>query len=145
MSKVVASFNMSSAVRSIRNSIKDRYIESVQTPGVKTEIYTKIYNDMINDVPVDTGALQLSPLTEGGTEYTGEGRVDKAPHYAHGDITDEGIIFNPYSERKRKGTVYYADDVKNFHPAESLQSTFSKPSNLEAVRSVIVREMNKNG
>ena len=145
MAKVVASFNMSSAVRSIRNSIKDKYIESVQTPGVKTEIYTEIYNNMMDDVPVDTGALQLSPLTDGGTEYVGRGSVDKAPHYAHGDITDEGIIFNPFSERKRKGTVYYASEVKNFHPAESLQSAFSKPTNREAVQRVIVREMNENG
>lgn len=145
MSKVKVHINFSSAVRSLRNTIKKKYIASVQTPGVKTEIYTNIYSAVADKIPEDTGALKYSPLTGGTAEYMGNSKYKKYknnPHYAQGDITDEGLEFNPYSiEKDSDGqTVYYAKSVTDFKPYQWIKER--SPFVREIVKDTIVKEMN---
>ena len=125
----------------IRKVIKDRYIESVNRPGVKTEIYTDLYDMIVDTIPEDTGALRYSPLSGEGGEYMGEGKRSRSPHYASGHIDDKGIYFNPYSVDNKTGEPeYYASNVKNFRPYVSINER--KESAYERIKDIIVREMN---
>lgn len=141
MSSVNIRIDMRPYTGKIRKLVKDKYIESVSRPGVKTEIYTDLYDMIVDTIPQDTGALRYSPLAEGSSEYMGQGRKDKSPHYASGHIDDSGIYFNPYVITKRTGeTRYYASNVKNFTPHKSINAR--KTDAYERIKDIIVREMN---
>ena len=125
----------------VRKLVKDKYVESVNRPGVKTEIYTDLYDMIVDKIPIDTGALRYSPLTGGSSEYMGNGKRDKSPHYASGKITDKGLYFNPYVVDKKTGeTVYYASNVKGFKPYAYINA--NKTDAYERIKNIIVKEMN---
>ena len=141
MSSVNVRIDMRPYTAKIRMLIKDKYIESVNRPGVKTEIYTDLYDMIVDNIPMDTGALKYSPLTGGSAEYMGVGKRDKDPHFASGDITDKGIYFNPYSIKKKTGEQeYYAANVKNFKPYIDINA--NKADAYERIKEIIVKEMN---
>lgn len=141
MASVNVRIDMRPYTAKIRKLIKNKYIESVGRPGVKTEIYTDLYDMIVDTIPEDTGALKYSPLTGGSAEYMGEGKRNKDPHFASGNITDKGIYFNPYAIKKKTGeTEYYASNVKNFKPYVSINE--NKANAYERIKQIIVREMN---
>lgn len=141
MSSVNVRIDMRPYTGKIRRLIKDKYIESVNRPGIKTEIYTDLYDMIIDTIPEDTGALKYSPLMGGGSEYMGTGKRSKSPHFASGNITDKGIYFNPYSVKSKTGeTEFYALNVKNFRPYASIND--NKESAYERIKGIIVKEMN---
>lgn len=141
MANVNVRIDMRTYTARVRKLVKDRYIESVNRPGVKTEIYTDLYDMIIDTIPEDTGALRYSPLTGGSDEYMGLGKKSKAPHYASGNITDKGIYFNPYAIKPKTGeTEFYASNVKNFRPYASINS--NKALAYERIKNIIVGEMN---
>lgn len=141
MSSVNVRIDMRTYTAKIRRLIRDRYIESVNRPGVKTEIYTSLYDMIVDDIPQDTGALKYSPLTGGSAEYMGVGTRNKNPHYASGNIDDKGIYFNPYAIDKKTGeTEYYASNVKNFKPYAAINE--NKTSAYDRIKDIIVKEMN---
>lgn len=141
MASVNVRIDMRTYTARIRKLVKDKYIESVARPGVKTEIYTDLYDMIVDSIPEDTGALKYSPLTGGNPEYMGEGKKNKEPHYASGNITDKGIYFNPYAIKKKTGEEeYYASNVKNFHPYQDINA--NKSDAYERIKHIIVREMN---
>ena len=144
MASVKVHIDMRPYTNKIRKNVKDRYIESVTKPGVKTEIYETIYDNVISDsVPVDTGALFQSPLMAGGVEEMGTSKKHpkyKGVHYAHGDINDKGIMFDPYTVTKNEGEVHYASDVESFKPYAVIND--SKERAYEHIKDIIVREMN---
>ena len=141
MSSVNVRIDMRPYTAKIRMLIKDRYIESVNRPGVKTEIYTDLYDMIVDQIPIDTGALRYSPLAGGGDEFMGIGKKNKEQHFASGDITDKGLYFNPYAIKKKTGEQeFYASNVKNFKPYELINE--SKADAYERIKQIIVREMN---
>lgn len=141
MSSVNVRIDMRTYTARIRKLVKDKYIESVNRPGVKTEIYTDLYDMIVDSIPEDTGALKYSPLTGGSAEYMGLGTKSRAPHYASGNIDDKGIYFNPYAENLKTGeTEYYASNVKNFTPYKDINA--NKSDAYERIKHIIVREMN---
>lgn len=141
MSDVNVRIDMRTYTAKIRKLVKNKFIQSVSRPGVKTEIYTDLYDMILDSIPQDTGALKYSPLAGGGVEYMGLGTKSKEPHYASGDITDTGIYFSPYAIKKKTGEQeYYASNVKNFKPYASINA--NKADAYERIKSIIVREMN---
>jgi hypothetical protein len=141
MASVNVRIDMRPYTSKIHRVIKDKYVESVSRPGVKTEIYTELYDMIVDTIPQDTGALAYSPLAGGGAEYMGVGKRSKADHYASGDITDKGIYFNPYSIKQKTGeTIYYASQVDKFRPYMSINE--NKEGAYERIKNIIVREMN---
>ena len=141
MADVNVRIDMRPYTAKIRKLVKNKYIESVTRPGVKTEIYTDLYDMIIDAIPQDTGALRYSPLTGGSAVYMGDGTRNKEPHYASGNITDKGIYFNPYAIKKKTGEQeYYASNVKNFKPYVSINE--NKATAYERIKQLIVREMN---
>jgi hypothetical protein len=140
MANVSVRIDMRPYTGKIRRVIKNKCIESVNRPGVKTEIYTDLYDMILDAIPEDTGALKYSPLAGEGGTYMGDGKRDKSPHYASGNINDKGIYFNPYSEKKTGEVVYYASNVKNFKPYISINE--NKSDAYERIKSIIVKEMN---
>lgn len=115
-------------VSSLRYRIKDVAIKSVTEPGVKTAIYEDIYYELLSgEVPIDTGALDVSPSLYGAIEYIGQGETDKRPHYAQGDINDTGIWYDPYSVSTRTGLeTHYAGYVLRGidHPNHLIKSNY---------------------
>ena len=141
MANVNVRVDMRTYTAKIHRLVKDKFIQSVTRPGVKTEIYTDLYDMIIDTIPEDTGALKYSPLAGGGITYMGEGKRNKEPHYASGDITDKGIYFSPYAIKKKTGEQeYYASNVKNFKPYASINA--NKEDAYERIKSLIVKEMN---
>lgn len=141
MSSVNVHIDMRPYTGKIRKVIKDKYIESVNSPGVKTEIYTDLYDMIVDTIPIDTGALRYSPLAQGQAEYMGEDKRGKESRYASGHIDDKGIYFNPYSVNKKTGErQYYASNVKNFRPHAAINA--SKSDAYDRIKAIIVREMN---
>lgn len=141
MANVTVKIDMRPYTGKIRQVVKNKYIESVSRPGVKTEIYNELYNMILDTIPEDTGALKYSPLAEGNVEYMGEGKKSREPHYASGNIDDTGIYFNPYAVRKKTGKeTYYASNVKNFKPYIAINE--NKSGAYERIKNIIVREMN---
>lgn len=141
MSNVTVRIDMRPYVGKIHQVVKNRYIESVTRPGVKTEIYSDLYDMIIDTIPEDTGALKYSPLTNGSAEYMGDGKKNKEPHFASGNITDKGIYFNPYAIKKKTGEAeYYASNVKGFRPYIAINE--NKSNAYERIKHIIVREMN---
>lgn len=125
----------------VRQLVKDRCIESVNAPGVKTAIYTELYDMIIDDIPQDTGALSYSPLADDGAQYMGEGTYNRQPHYASGEINDKGIYFSPYSVSKKTGKeTNYASYVKSFRPYVAIND--KKSMAYERIKDIIVKEIN---
>lgn len=141
MSGVKVHVDMRTYTAKVRQLIQNKYIESVNTPGVKSEIYMELYDMIADTIPEDTGALKYSPLTEGTATFMDYGTTSRQPHYAMGEINDKGIFFNPYSVSNKTGKVYdYASNVRGFQPYRAINDRKSLAYN--RIKDIIVREMN---
>ena len=128
----------------LHKKVTNAVIESVSKPGVKTQIYTELYDIIRHKIPVDTGALRDSPMQQGGIMYMGGSKRYKAfendIHYAHGDITDKGLIFDPYSVKPDGTEIHYADSVDNFRPWSTIND--NKELAYGAIAQILVKEIN---
>jgi hypothetical protein len=141
MANVNVHIDMRPYTAKIRQVIKNKYIKSVNSQGVKAEIYNSLYTMIVDTIPEDTGALKYSPLSDGSPEYMGDGKRSKAPHHALGNIDDKGIYFSPYAVSKKTGKqTYYASNVKDFRPYIAIND--NKNNAYENIKDIIVREMN---
>ena len=124
----------------IRAAAQGKVMQSVNTPGVKTEIMLELYDAIESRIPEDTGALKYSPLTMGGVENMGPSKKHpsrKSERYAHGNITDLGMTFDPYNSY---GT-HYASKLPDFDPGTWLRR--SKKMKYDAIAKVIVKGVKK--
>lgn len=150
MASVNVHIDMRTFISSIRQRMKDAVVQSVSKPGVKTEIYTALYEESMRKVPKDTGALRESPLQNGGTSYMGVSkktyhgnvRYPRKAHYAHGDITDQGIIYDPYTIDKNGVEEHYASDVDRFTPYGYLYDDRVKANAYPKIVNILVKEIN---
>lgn len=136
-------FRLKLDFRSFRTTLRNmgfNIVRSVNAPGVKESIYEDVHN-MLN-IPVDTGALSLSPLAGGNSFSMGESSYSKGTiNYAKGNITAKGLEFSPYSVTKSGKVHHYATYVKGFDP--SWQIRHKRDDVLEIVKRHIVEELNK--
>lgn len=117
-------------VPKIRAKAKDKVVRSVNDPGVKEEIHYNLYKIIEPMIPVDSGALRMSPISKGAPHVmlTRKG----VPHYAYGDITRDNLVFDPYD----KYGNHYASKVRGFNP--SLWISRNKKLAYKAIKDAIV-------
>ena len=146
MASVSVHIDMRTFASSVRQRFKGKVIESVSKPGIKTQIYRALYEESMKKVPKDTGALRESPLQNGGTSgplYSKRPRYADVPHYAHGDITDTGITYDPYTIDKNGFEQHYASDVEKFMPYAYLYDKRVNSRAYPTIAQILVKEMNK--
>ena len=127
-------------VPKIRAAAKGMVVQSVNDPGVKAAIMFELYDAIEGRIPEDTGALKYSPRTEGGVENMGPSKKwpkHKSDRYAHGNLTDMEMTFDPYTSY---GT-HYANKVDDFDPGGWLRA--SKKMKYEAIARIIVKGTKK--
>lgn len=106
-------------VGKLRQYLKDCALATVNSPGMKEEIYEDIYYSILMDngmLPEDTGAYKLSPSTS-TPEFIGVGESDRRPHYACGIINERGLYYDPITVSNVTGKEYhYGPYVQGYRP-----------------------------
>ena len=135
--------NVSQFMPAIRKAAKGKVLTSVNAPGVRREINFELYMLFKDDLPFQTGALQDSPLFPTPQIHYGltAGDMPKRVYrWANGDITDDGITFNPFEKSKDGDVHYYASYIKGLNlNARIRQSTAKKK---QAIAEVLLRNIN---
>lgn len=134
-------------VPKIKKHAKNKVVMSTRDPAVKTEIHYSLLEQIQDRIPVDTGALAMSPYTRGGSQNMGVSKYKSYQTYynmprfkfAHGNTNEKGITFDPYSVTGE----HYATKVKDFDPMRWINA--NKRKAYPAIRKAIVRGIKDNG
>ena len=127
----------------IRQMAEGKALRAVSKPGVRTEINYELYKEMKDTLPVDTGAFQDSPITPSPVIHFKRDEHDlprKPYRYANGDITDDGIVFDPYEIDKDGWENHYAGYIPGLHLTARVLASSRRKKN--AIAQVIIKEMN---
>ena len=124
--------------------IRDELVKSVNDDGVKTYIYSQIYQTGIPNIgaPIDTGALVESPTTNGTPTPTAKGRV------AFGSIDENGIHYDPYTiHAEGDSGRHYAQVVaenSGWSPIDNMKEDIAQGFGNSVILDIVYNELRRN-
>lgn len=136
--------NIRQHLPAVRKMAEGRALATVSRPGVRRDINMKLYEAIQDTLPVQTGALQDSPINATPQirwQEDSNGLPHKPYRYANGDITDDGIIFDPFEVPEVGVEHHYASYIKGLNLGARVRRSVAKQRN--AIAEVIIKEMNK--